>query len=87
MINRVSSGIGHELARRYAADGYELFICSDTGEIETAAQLLRNEGAAVGNPKRETRAGRISRAFRSGPQNALDSVSVVSRPSPRMQPK
>jgi uncharacterized protein len=46
-VTGASSGIGLELARCCAADGYELLICSDTGEIEEAARELRAGPAQV----------------------------------------
>jgi uncharacterized protein len=47
IVTGASSGIGLELAKCCAEDGYELLICSDTGEIEVAARALRAEKAQV----------------------------------------
>jgi short-subunit dehydrogenase len=47
VVTGASSGIGLELARCCAEDGYELVICSDTAEIEEAARDLRSGGATV----------------------------------------
>ncbi|HET7409125.1 MAG TPA: SDR family NAD(P)-dependent oxidoreductase [Paracoccaceae bacterium] len=46
VVTGASSGIGFELARCCAGDGYDLVICADEPEIEAAAAKLRN-GVAV----------------------------------------
>lgn len=46
VVTGASTGIGFELARCCAADGYELIICADEAEIEAAAAKLR-DGASV----------------------------------------
>jgi uncharacterized protein len=47
VVTGASSGIGLELAKCCAEDGYELLICSDTAEIEQAAAALRSSQAQV----------------------------------------
>lgn len=47
VVTGASSGIGLELARCAAEDGYDLLICSDTTEIEQAAAQLRDGGGSI----------------------------------------
>ena len=42
-----SSGIGYQLARRAAEDGYPLLLCADEPELEDACDKLRRLGATV----------------------------------------
>ncbi|MCZ7486142.1 SDR family NAD(P)-dependent oxidoreductase [Rhizobium rhizogenes] len=47
VITGASTGIGYELARCAAQDGYDLIIVADETEIETAATKLRAAGTRV----------------------------------------
>ncbi|MCZ7501552.1 SDR family NAD(P)-dependent oxidoreductase [Agrobacterium tumefaciens] len=47
VVTGASSGIGYELARCAARDGYNLIIVADEAEIETAATQLRAAGTEV----------------------------------------
>lgn len=47
MVTGASTGIGLELARIAAADGYDLIIAADEGRIEQAADELRRNGTDV----------------------------------------
>jgi short-subunit dehydrogenase len=47
IITGASTGIGFELAKRCAKEGYDLLIAADEPEIEKAAASLRSEGAEV----------------------------------------
>lgn len=47
IVTGASTGIGLELARRCAKEGYDLLIAADEAEIEEAAGWLRRAGAEV----------------------------------------
>jgi short-subunit dehydrogenase len=47
IVTGASTGIGFELAKRCAQEGYDLLIAADEPEIESAATSLRSEGATV----------------------------------------
>jgi uncharacterized protein len=47
VVTGASSGIGFELARCCAEQGFDLLIAADEPEIETAANQLRSMGASV----------------------------------------
>ena len=47
LVTGASTGIGLELARLFARDGYDLVICAEGADIETAAAELRGLGAQV----------------------------------------
>jgi short-subunit dehydrogenase len=47
VVTGASTGIGFELAKRCARDGYDLLIAADEPSIEDAAAVLRGAGAKV----------------------------------------
>jgi short-subunit dehydrogenase len=47
IVTGASSGIGFELAKQCAANGFDLLIAADEPEIQDAAQTLRASGATV----------------------------------------
>jgi len=47
IVTGASTGIGYELAKCCAAEGYHLLIVADEAEIYSAAEALRAEGASV----------------------------------------
>ncbi len=47
IVTGASSGIGYELARCCAENGFDLVIAADTAEIQQAAARLRESGAQV----------------------------------------
>jgi uncharacterized protein len=47
VVTGASSGIGRELAKQFAANGFDLLIAAEDGELAAAADELRATGAAV----------------------------------------
>jgi short-subunit dehydrogenase len=47
IVTGASTGIGFELAKRCAKEGYDLLIAADEPEIEQAAKSLREVGTQV----------------------------------------
>src|SRR3979490_1891799 len=47
IVTGASTGIGFELAKRCAKEGYDLLIAADESAIEQAATSLRGAGAEV----------------------------------------
>jgi short-subunit dehydrogenase len=47
IVTGASAGIGYELARQCAANGYDLLIAADEQRIEEAAAALRRSGVSV----------------------------------------
>lgn len=49
-VTGASSGIGYELARQFARNGYDLVVCADDAGIHLAAQTFEREGGAAAHP-------------------------------------
>src|ERR1043165_4485521 len=47
IVTGASTGIGYELAKCCAREGYDLLVAADEGEIERAAMELRELGVAI----------------------------------------
>jgi short-subunit dehydrogenase len=47
LVTGGSTGIGFHLARQFAEHGYDLLVCADEDEIETAAESLAGLGGSV----------------------------------------
>jgi short-subunit dehydrogenase len=54
VITGASSGIGLELAKCCAKDGFDLLIAADESEIQEAADIIRSAGGSAGNVSIET---------------------------------
>lgn len=73
VITGASSGIGYELARCAAQDGYDLVIVAEETEIETAAARLRKAGTHV-------EAVRADLSTQAGVQELLSRIAAKQRP-------
>lgn len=74
LITGASSGIGLELARQFAQNGFDIVINSENAaELETAAQALRSEGATVTTQAADLRQRDAIHAL-------LDTVQSLGRP-------
>ena len=47
LVTGASSGIGFELAKQFAENGFDLLIVSDSDRINTAAEEIRMLGANI----------------------------------------
>ena len=47
LVTGASSGIGYELARQFADNGFDLIVTAEDAELTAAAERLRNDGAQV----------------------------------------
>ena len=73
VVTGASSGIGYELARCAAAEGYDLVIAADETEIHDAATKLRETGVAV-------EAVETDLATEDGVERLVDRVVGIDRP-------
>ncbi len=74
VITGASSGIGLELARLFAKNGYDIFITAENaGEIEQAASTLRSEGATVTTHVADL-------AHRNGTESLIAAIGEAGRP-------
>jgi short-subunit dehydrogenase len=74
VVTGASSGIGLELARRFARNGFDLVICAEDDVIETVAPELRAAGAQTV----QVEAVRVDLAAPEGVQRL--STSLAARP-------
>jgi uncharacterized protein len=73
LVTGASSGIGYELARQFADNGFDLVVTAEDAELTTAAERLRDEGAQV-------TAVRIDLATAGGVDELYATVRATGRP-------
>jgi short-subunit dehydrogenase len=73
VITGASAGIGLELAKLFAADGYDLIVAAEEPEINASAEQLMREGGAV-------QAVQADLATAAGVQALWDAILVDGRP-------
>ena len=82
MVTGASSGIGFELARVFAAEGFDLLIAAEDAELAAAQEELTGLGvqrrSAPGRPRDRSRGGRASTA--TSPTPAVQSTRWRSTP-------
>jgi short-subunit dehydrogenase len=73
LVTGASTGIGYELAKRAAQDGYDLVIAADEAEIERAAAGLKEFGVQV-------QAMQVDLATTEGVERLSSAVRSLGRP-------
>src|SRR3954451_7012792 len=73
VVTGASSGIGLELARQFATNGFDLLIAAEDAELEPAAQELRATGAGV-------EAVRVDLATAGGGEELSARIAAAGRP-------
>lgn len=73
LVTGASTGIGYELAKRAAQDGYDLVIAADEAEIERAAASLKEFGVQV-------QAMQVDLATTEGVERLSSAVRSLGRP-------
>jgi uncharacterized protein len=73
VVTGASSGIGFELARQFAMDGFDLIVAAEDAAIEDAARRLEREGASV-------EAVRVDLATEAGVDELYGRIGASGRP-------
>jgi short-subunit dehydrogenase len=73
VVTGASSGIGLELAREFASNGFDVVIAAEDGRLDAAVESLRPTGAVV-------KAVRVDLATRAGVEQLHQSVRSLGRP-------
>ncbi|HKT83632.1 MAG TPA: SDR family NAD(P)-dependent oxidoreductase [Solirubrobacterales bacterium] len=73
VVTGASSGIGFELAKVFAAEGFDLLIAAEDGELTSALMVLQEEGARV-------EAHRVDLATESGVIELYRHIQNTNRP-------
>jgi short-subunit dehydrogenase len=75
VVTGASSGIGYELARQFAAHGYDLIVAAEDSGVETAAADLRRDAAAS-----TVQPVRVDLATAAGVEELYAAVQATARP-------
>ena len=73
VVTGASSGIGYELAKLFAEDGYDLIIAADRPSLVEAEQALRAQGAEVTSVQGDL-------ATEDGVRRLYDTIKTAGRP-------
>jgi len=73
LVTGASSGIGYELARQFADNGFDLVVTAEDAQLATAARDLRDDGAQVTAIRADLSTG-------SGVDELYDAVRATGRP-------
>jgi short-subunit dehydrogenase len=73
VVTGASSGIGLELAKQFAANGFDLIVAAEDADVETAAQGIRDAGASA-------EAVRVDLATPAGVEELASRIQAGGRP-------